>query len=800
MSHTDAERERSRRFRRKLVGVLEDDESIHSDYADAQTSPTVPHATPSFLEDCPIEETYPSLRTPTRLLREFSNAEEDLEQLLVVVAVFRSTISSILAAIAAAFLLETSVVPMLLYDTILDTSEKLHLHMLRISKALQLAKDDMREVVHFADRILHYLFLLHKSATAMALLAKTASKPLPKLPPEASATADEPGGKAEPVEQGGKAAPYPHVSEASSSDSEHDQLAPTSSDIATLKRGKFGLVRRLLKMPLEVPSLTPSSSTTLVNPSPTPTPTEDISFSFRQSRLYDCRDPDKPDERVNMPLPNVAVCLDATGQVQAASLPALILLLTSYQAVELDMAETFFLSFRLFSSSSDLMDAFEDRWNQRPLDGRELTPSQKRVWDQHTRSVRNCIAHLVLAWLDGYWRHDEDACVEPRVKAFIQGFEEAGVLESVTKSATKALKRASERGAKGQKPTRVRRAHMAALKRDAPPVILQPFKPTLLGEEDYVLTVAHFMLPAACERFAAQLTSIAHGYFLQIDPEDVVGRWISTAAAPSSGDSDWTNLERFEERLMHYISEGILIEEERSERVKLIEFWLEAATVCIDLRNFSAAFTIFNALIFPPVQRLWRTILEISIPSKERYRRLDNILNGAGQFAVYRQALAAHDLPTVPILSVLREDAISTNEIWGMVVSDGENLINLDAIHRLNNIIQFMESCFVGYKIDEFFNLSESITAELNRRTSFYDYPTYVERSLFVEPAGPTHVENAPMWLQTAEGSVDGEFTLRTLPDPATTPIVKHKKSFAGSLVGRLHKIIDVHSRLNHVA
>ncbi|KAJ7074474.1 ras guanine nucleotide exchange factor domain-containing protein [Mycena amicta] len=774
----DAERHRLRRIQRRVRGTPEDDESVHSDQADAPTSPTVPHATPllpSLEFETTIEDIYPSLQAPTRLLRRLTDPNQ-LQQMITVAPLFLSTTQSILGSFAVDTLLMSCETPVLLHDAVVRTNTHIGDCLRRMSEAMHLAKGDMEEVIALAERILHYLMLLHKASTAFQ--EKTSAKPLPDLPQDILGNDTEDGGIVLPISpvsfdsgESGQTLLGSSVPGTPSSES--------SKQAETPKKGKKKFLHRLLKTPLDsdIRNMAQCSNLTLDTLS---TPAEDKPFEFHQSRLYDCRDPDEPAQKVDMPMPNIAIRVDTKGQLQAASLPALVFLLTSYQALGFDenMSETFFLSFRLFSSSTALMDVFEARWDE--VAPPELTPAQQRVWQRHILHVRNSLAHLIIAWLDDYWRDDKDSCVKYRLRSLIRRFAAGGVIESIARSAKDALKRALRRGQKGETSTRFQRAKAAAALREVPQLV----SPIPVNIKGYGIELAGFMSSAGIAQFAEQLAWTSQRHYCQIDPEDLVRLWVAEGPA-------FCELQKFEEQLLAWANFAVLDEDERPMRVKMLEFWLGVATACVELRNFSSASAIFGALVYAGVERLWKTILELSIPSKEQYRELNELLSGLNNFAVYRRALAAHDLPTVPILAVLRKDVISAKQITGMPLSDGnsqngEKLINLNAFRKLNTVIQFMESCFVLYKIEQMPAIQTFISqqcrwtpecfAEMQRCTD--------KRSLLLEPPGPRFIQKGRTWLQTVQGSVDDEhFTVHDLPDPKSLlPPVKKKLFTLGSI------------------
>ncbi|KAJ7784505.1 ras guanine nucleotide exchange factor domain-containing protein [Mycena metata] len=497
-------------------------------------------------------------------------------------------------------------------------------------------------------------------------------------------------------------------------------------------------------------------------------PQEDRPYIVRQSCIYDRIDPTS-EEKINMPLPtgdSIAVRLDANGEVKAASLPALIQLLTSHHTFPVDdMCETFFLAFRLFSTPLSVLAALQARWDEQPPStdtGMPLDVAQQRIWVHHVAYVRNCLAQLIFTWLDEYWRPLSDACILPRLRSWVLSrFRDAQLVQGITQMVVQALDRATLQ----VHTSRLTRA--LDVERQGAPPPAGPLKIVLLPQDDYRLNIAVFETTEGRERFAEQITALAHQFFRVLDPEATVGKWIT-------GEPIFYELQKLEEEMLMFVAQSVLLAT-REERVSMIEFWLDVATICVDLRNFSSACAIFGGLVFSPVERLSLTILDVGIPSKEQYRQLNRLFDGANNYSVYRRALAENAYPAVPLIVVLRKDVISTNEISGPVALTNEagaekTLINFSAFRLIRRTICTMEACLVPYNILLVGVIQDWIAQQLAVLPRS-EHDAIAERmkvtSEQLESRAPAPIKKGETWLQTVKGSVaTGEFSLHSLPDP----------------------------------
>ena len=103
------------------------------------------------------------------------------------------------------------------------------------------------------------------------------------------------------------------------------------------------------------------------------------------------------------------VSYNSDGQLIGATLRALVEKMTPPNASVVDPAfsSIFFLTFRLFASSTQLVHAIIDRYNLVPPHG--LSEEQTYIWQQRKGiPVRLRISNLIKTWLEMYWRPSTD--------------------------------------------------------------------------------------------------------------------------------------------------------------------------------------------------------------------------------------------------------------------------------------------------------------------------------------------------------------------------------------------------------
>ncbi|KAJ7095821.1 ras guanine nucleotide exchange factor domain-containing protein [Mycena belliarum] len=807
---TAAEHERYKKIRKKIRGpVLAVDtdlpESVHSDEPDAPSSPLATGSSIT-LHGLPIERVFPSLAAPTRMLRRMTHPKQ-LDQMLTVVSIFRNIIEDIRSSILTPdmFLFLTCVVYKHLDGGISRASARLQSHIQSLAGVEGSPTDmAMLQTVALVELILERLVMLLRAAETFHRL----EKPLPDLPqgnPDDSTLPDHYAARVLDLMDG----PSPLLNESSPESPISDAtLVESPDDVAAGQMGnKHNLIRRLLQMGPDPSKIKPAESALndeaecsksqtglgrFLHSNPKPKrsalsvaspDTSSLASSVnlipheyvaRQSFIYDCTDPLRPTEKVTMPLPTgdtVEIRLDSKGQVKAATLPALIQLLTSHHDLAIsDIRETFFLSFRLFSSSQQVFEAICDRWDESPpCTVNKLSLPQRRVWLQHLHHVRSCLARLLFSWLDEYWR-PEDAHVLSELRAFVETRFPLARLDEVFIARVLSAVELAEHHEHTSRLQRVK--DVERLGNHIVPALALELRP----EDDYTLNLAVFETTDGRERFAGQITALAHQLFRLIDPEDAVAKWLR--CTPGLFD-----VQKFEVKFTNWVVQSILSLENRDERVAMIEFWLDVATICIRLRNFLSAHDIFSGLVSTPVDRLSLTILDVSIPSKQQYQTLSDLFDRSINFTNYRRALAQNDMPTVPLMFVLSKDVARANELPRRFAPNNnpdapKTLIHLSAFVKLKEVICTMESCLPACSIEPVPAIQEWVQNQLAVPMSSTSQLDAMSKEL----EGPFHaLQKGDAWRMTVS-NVDGTPIIHTISEPGAQPVqpkLRKNKSIA---------------------
>jgi son of sevenless-like protein len=116
------------------------------------------------------------------------------------------------------------------------------------------------------------------------------------------------------------------------------------------------------------------------------------------------------------------IAFNSEGSLIGATLPVLLEKLTPHDGVaDSTLWESFFLTFRLFSEPSQLLEAIEARFDIAPPVRMPLQPDTVRIWNEHkVIPIRRQLLLIVKSWLNTYWNAETDTVVLGPLVVFIE--------------------------------------------------------------------------------------------------------------------------------------------------------------------------------------------------------------------------------------------------------------------------------------------------------------------------------------------------------------------------------------------
>ncbi|KAF8645139.1 hypothetical protein AX16_007967 [Volvariella volvacea WC 439] len=552
--------------------------------------------------------------------------------------------------------------------------------------------------------------------------------------------------------------PRARNSEQSTQSAKAPTQATYRSSIVTSKHGKHASFITLVESPTAgfsqaslplTESTLASESTIRTNHTGT-----DVTYVPRQSDIFFPPDPLHPDIDVTMPLPTelLTVRKDVTGRTRAASLPALVRLLTSKEAIhDPELTTTFFLCFRLFCTPSQLVRELMALYHEQPPSS--LDDAQRRVFKRELSSLRFRVAKVLITWLEQYWRPSHDAEALRTIQTFIESREDGELPRSLTSRMNTALLVIESCSKSGRSIRRVK-----CIERQLKPPLPPPPDPTPFTLDPRASNHPHgvliFNTDSGIEELARQLTIYAHELFIKIDPEDAVMEWRKAQQLPVV--QDIQRLQEFERAMTLWVIDTIVRHDQVGQRAEQLGFWVSLATRCCAHRNFCAAFSIYCGIETTAIRRLKQTHTVLRKQFQPSYLKLGETFSYARNWVNYRALLAqTPHLPTVPLLVCFKRDIVTSDETVPATVhalqqqEDNIELVNLRAYEIVAKTIETMEACLLPYQ----YSKRDNICSWIRKALTFYNLSDerrvldgFLERSYHVEPRGMDVPE--PGWMQ----------------------------------------------------
>ncbi|KAI0031075.1 ras guanine nucleotide exchange factor domain-containing protein [Vararia minispora EC-137] len=452
------------------------------------------------------------------------------------------------------------------------------------------------------------------------------------------------------------------------------------------------------------------------------------------------------------------VAYNKDGHLVGATLPALVEKMTPHSSItDAAFSAVFFLTFRLFSSPAELVQALIDRYNLLPPPG--ITEQQMYVWQQcKGLPVRLRVSNFVKTWLDIYWRLEADSEVLPLLHDFNRDAlahmfpgPAARIHDMIILRMTQARERETQNNTlpvpATPRPDRSRDAGMPL----NPPVVNSPSeiprpimtKPLLaaLRRKDFASISVTDFDPL---ELARQMTLMECALFCAITPEEV----LDASGEPALNVRKVTSLSTV---VTGWVAECILNESDTKRRVGLVKFFIKVADIrpvltdwpqrCTSLNNFSTSRSILAALDSSTIARLHQTWAGVAAKHKTQIMQLEaarKLADHARNYREYRTALRNTAPPAVPFLGLYLTDLTFCREgnpshRTSPIAAD-KKLINFNKYHKMARIVQDLQRFQVPYTFQVIPEVQTFLHDAFERSKHHGDLQDLYRRSLLVEP------------------------------------------------------------------
>ena len=344
-------------------------------------------------------------------------------------------------------------------------------------------------------------------------------------------------------------------------------------------------------------------------------------------------------------------------QVKSGTLTGLVEQLTRHDRPDPNYTLTFLLTYRSFTSASELFELLVRRFNLQPPAG--LTRDEYSIWEEHKQKpARFRVLNIIKTWLEHYWMEPDEASSQgllERMLAFAKS-----TFTTTKIPLAKALTAIIDQRLTGGEA--LSKKLVLTLTSSAPPPILPKNMKKLK------------FLEIEPKEFARQLTIMESKLYGKIKPVECLAKtWERKANAdPNETAPNVKALIYHSNKLTHWVSAMILAQSEVKKRVGIIKHFVQIAEVsstistcslrrlmrqqCRALNNFSSVTAIVSALGTSHIVRLSRTWQAVNPKTNAMLEAMRNLIASGKNFLQYRETLRVATPPCIPFLGVYLTD------------------------------------------------------------------------------------------------------------------------------------------------
>jgi hypothetical protein len=432
------------------------------------------------------------------------------------------------------------------------------------------------------------------------------------------------------------------------------------------------------------------------------------------------------------------------GQISGGSLPALVEQLTTFESTpDAVFVTTFYLTFRLFTTPTELAQCLIDRFDYIGDSQSVGVPVRLRVYN------------VFKGWLESHWAGESDSAALPMILAELT--------TKVTEVRAGAL---------------VPRLVSTISKAGASNTFFTPadsnVPSSVISKSQLNALRASKEGKAQCSildfdplELARQFTIIESRLFCSIQAEELLAlEWTKKSDSKAVNVKAMSTLST---DLANLVADTILHLEDAKKRAAIIKQWVKIAAKCLELNNYDSLMAIICSLNSSMVMRLKRTWEIVSAKTKARLEDLKAITDVGRNYAVLRQRLHNHVAPCIPFVGIYLTDLTfidvgngTTRQLPGDSGEDSVSVINFDKHMKTAKIVGQLQSFQVPYRLAVVPEMQDWMETQIQRVRSSdqANVQSYYRRSLLLEPRDVQHaVRGSPSIDQGSTFTVENRNT-----------------------------------------
>ncbi|KAJ5098138.1 Ras guanine nucleotide exchange factor [Penicillium argentinense] len=412
------------------------------------------------------------------------------------------------------------------------------------------------------------------------------------------------------------------------------------------------------------------------------------------------------------------VFYDTKGDVpilKCGTLAGLVEHLTRHDKLDASFNNTFLLTYRSFTSASELFEMLVQRFNIQPPFG--LNSEDMQMWiDRKQKPIRFRVVNILKSWFDQFWMEPNDE-VNMDLMRRVHDFTKDSIATTKTPGAP-ALIAVLEQRLRGQDTTNKR---LVPTQNTAAPTPIIPKNMKKLKFLDIDPT-----------EFARQLTIIESRLYSKIRPTECLNKTWQKKVGPGEPEpaSNVKALILHSNQLTNWVAEMILMQGDVKKRVVVIKHFVNVADKCRALNNYSTLTSIISALGTAPIHRLGRTWGQVSGRTSAILEQMRRLMASTKNFGEYRETLHLANPPCIPFFGVYLTDLTFIED--GIPSLTPSELINFNKRAKTAEVIRDIQQYQnVPYLLSPVPELQDYILSNLQAAGDVHDM---YDRSLEIEP------------------------------------------------------------------
>lgn len=403
-------------------------------------------------------------------------------------------------------------------------------------------------------------------------------------------------------------------------------------------------------------------------------------------------------------------------QLRGGTLAGLVEQLTRHDRLDPAFNNTFLLTYRSFTTASELFEMLVKRWSIQPPHG--IAKEDYQVWvDKKQKPIRFRVVNILKSWFDNYWMEGNDEEARILIQR-VYNFAKDHVATTSTPGAGPLMTSVEQRSRGPDMPTK---RLVLTLSAQTP----QPILPKHMKKLKF--------LDIDATEFARQLTIIESRLYGKIRPTECLNKTWQKKLAPGEPDpaANVKALILHSNQLTNWVAQMILTQQDVKRRVIVIKHFVNVADKCRQLNNFSTLTSIISALGTAPIHRLNRTWSSVNQRSMGVLESMRKLMGSTKNFAEYRDTLHRANPPCIPFFGVYLTDLTFIEDGIPSLIKR-TNLINFAKRAKTAEVIRDIQQYQnVPYPLQPVPELQDYI---LTNMQSAGDVHEMYEMSLQVEP------------------------------------------------------------------